>query len=137
MLCFRGGVFTVGLELVGRLFVGYRSAVNKNGAVCVIYLPVISHRCVCPGNNLALLNGCPGDFSCRYSIAKSSDATKAFKIDSNNGTVTVAKPLDRETSNWHNVTVVAKETSKANFLSYVKAPFSHVHGLKKHVCSHT
>uniref|UniRef100_A0A667ZPG2 Cadherin domain-containing protein n=1 Tax=Myripristis murdjan TaxID=586833 RepID=A0A667ZPG2_9TELE len=54
----------------------------------------------------------------RYSIDKSSDITKAFKIDLNNGTITVAKPLDRETSNWHNLTVAAKETSKANFLSY-------------------
>uniref|UniRef100_A0A8C9Y8Y8 Cadherin domain-containing protein n=1 Tax=Sander lucioperca TaxID=283035 RepID=A0A8C9Y8Y8_SANLU len=34
-----------------------------------------------------------------------SDNTKAFKIDPNNGTITVAKALDRETTNWHNVTV--------------------------------
>ncbi|XP_042256146.1 cadherin-7 [Thunnus maccoyii] len=52
----------------------------------------------------------------RYSIDKRSDTTKAFKIDPNNGTITVAKALDRETANWHNVTVAAKET-KQNHLS--------------------
>uniref|UniRef100_A0A4W5MF52 Cadherin-12 n=1 Tax=Hucho hucho TaxID=62062 RepID=A0A4W5MF52_9TELE len=52
----------------------------------------------------------------RYSIDKSSDITKAFKIDPNNGTVTVAKPLDREEAAWHNLTINAKET-KQNHLS--------------------
>ena len=41
---------------------------------------------------------------------------KAFRIDPNNGTVTVVKPLDRETADWHNLTVAAKETSEANLL---------------------
>lgn len=57
----------------------------------------------------------------RYSIDKRSDATKAFKIDPNNGTITVAKTLDRETSNWHNLTVEAKETSKEIFTLFTKA----------------
>ncbi|TMS09196.1 Cadherin-7 [Larimichthys crocea] len=39
----------------------------------------------------------------RYSIDKRSDTTKAFKIDPNNGTITVSKALDRETSDWHNL----------------------------------
>uniref|UniRef100_A0A3Q3C3F2 Cadherin-12 n=1 Tax=Haplochromis burtoni TaxID=8153 RepID=A0A3Q3C3F2_HAPBU len=47
----------------------------------------------------------------RYSVDKRSDTTKAFKIDPNNGTITVAKSLDRETAAWHNVTVEAKETN--------------------------
>ncbi|XP_034562463.1 cadherin-7 [Notolabrus celidotus] len=55
----------------------------------------------------------------RYSIDKRSDSTKAFKIDPNNGTVTVAKALDRETSNWHNVTVEAKETTQDHLSSSV------------------
>lgn len=46
----------------------------------------------------------------RYSIARRSDATRAFKIDPNNGTVTTAKVLDREAAGWHNLTVEAKET---------------------------
>ncbi|XP_067342724.1 cadherin-7 isoform X3 [Channa argus] len=52
----------------------------------------------------------------RYSIDKRSDTTKAFKIDPNNGTITVAKALDRETTNWHNVTIEGKETTQ-NHLS--------------------
>ncbi|XP_071381959.1 cadherin-7 [Centroberyx affinis] len=55
----------------------------------------------------------------RYSIDKSSDITKALKIDPNNGTITVAKPLDRETTNWHNVTVAAKETTQNHLSSSV------------------
>lgn len=46
----------------------------------------------------------------RYSIARRSDAARAFKIDPNNGTVTTAKLLDREVAGWHNLTVEAKET---------------------------
>ncbi|XP_038586889.1 cadherin-7 isoform X1 [Micropterus salmoides] len=55
----------------------------------------------------------------RYSIDKRSDTTKAFKIDPNNGTITVAKALDRETSDWHNVTVEAKETTQNHLSSSV------------------
>ncbi|XP_028288494.1 cadherin-7 isoform X1 [Parambassis ranga] len=55
----------------------------------------------------------------RYSIDKRSDTTKAFKIDPNNGTITVAKALDRETSNWHNLTVEAKETTQNHLSSSV------------------
>lgn len=58
-------------------------------------------------------------FSSRYSIDKRSDTTKAFKIDPNNGTIAVAKALDRETANWHNVTVEAKETSKEHLLHHM------------------
>ncbi|XP_029979830.1 cadherin-7 [Sphaeramia orbicularis] len=55
----------------------------------------------------------------RYSIDKRSDTTKAFKIDPNNGTITVAKALDRETANWHNVTVAATETTQNHLSSSV------------------
>ncbi|XP_069552512.1 cadherin-8 isoform X3 [Brachyistius frenatus] len=55
----------------------------------------------------------------RYSIDKRSDITKAFKIDPNNGTITVARALDRETTNWHNVTVEAKETTQNHLSSSV------------------
>ncbi|XP_056155111.1 cadherin-7 isoform X4 [Lampris incognitus] len=58
----------------------------------------------------------------RYSIDKGSDLRKAFRIDPNNGTITVAKPLDRETLSWHNVTVAAEET-KQNHLSATVAVF--------------
>ncbi|KAL4001239.1 hypothetical protein ACER0C_006538 [Sarotherodon galilaeus] len=55
----------------------------------------------------------------RYSVDKRSDTTKAFKIDPNNGTITVAKSLDRETAAWHNVTVEAKETTQNHLSSSV------------------
>ncbi|XP_061569447.1 cadherin-20 isoform X2 [Cololabis saira] len=55
----------------------------------------------------------------RYSIDKRSDPTKAFKIDPNNGTIAVAKALDRETADWHNVTVEAKETTQNHLSSSV------------------
>ncbi|XP_026148456.1 cadherin-7 isoform X2 [Mastacembelus armatus] len=55
----------------------------------------------------------------RYTIDKKSDTTKAFKIDPNNGTMTVAKALDRETTNWHNVTIEAKETAQNHLSSSV------------------
>ncbi|XP_028823753.1 cadherin-8 isoform X2 [Denticeps clupeoides] len=56
----------------------------------------------------------------RYSIAKSSGTKDVFRIDPNNGTVIVAKPLDRETSDWHNLTVAAKETRTSDLSSSVE-----------------
>ncbi|CAN9506435.1 unnamed protein product [Ophioblennius macclurei] len=55
----------------------------------------------------------------RFSIDKRSDTTKAFKIDPNNGTITVARGLDREAASWHNVTVEAKETTQNHLSSSV------------------
>nr|XP_054607387.1 cadherin-7 isoform X2 [Nothobranchius furzeri] len=55
----------------------------------------------------------------RYSIDKRTDATKAFKIDPNNGTIAVAKALDRETTEWYNMTVEAKETTQNHLSSSV------------------
>ncbi|XP_035268163.1 cadherin-7 [Anguilla rostrata] len=51
----------------------------------------------------------------RYYIAKGSDMKREFKIDPDNGTIMIAKSLDREDSAWHNLTVTAKE-KKQNFL---------------------
>ncbi|XP_068604229.1 cadherin-7 [Brachionichthys hirsutus] len=57
----------------------------------------------------------------RYSIDKRSDITKAFKVNPGNGTVTVAKALDRETADWHNLTFEAKETTQNHLSSSVAA----------------
>nr|XP_057915834.1 cadherin-7 [Doryrhamphus excisus] len=57
----------------------------------------------------------------RYSIEKSSDTTKTFRIDPFNGTLTIAKALDRETATWHNLTVIAKEATHNRLSSTVVA----------------
>uniref|UniRef100_A0A3P8ST76 Cadherin domain-containing protein n=1 Tax=Amphiprion percula TaxID=161767 RepID=A0A3P8ST76_AMPPE len=53
-----------------------------------------------------------------------NDATKAFKIDPNNGTITVAKALDRETSNWHNqmsiFTTAARNHLSSSVVVFIK-----------------
>ncbi|XP_015231235.1 PREDICTED: cadherin-7-like isoform X1 [Cyprinodon variegatus] len=55
----------------------------------------------------------------RYSINKKTDATKAFKIDPNNGTIAIARTLDRETTDWYNLTIEAKETAQSHLSSSV------------------
>ncbi|KAL1006944.1 hypothetical protein UPYG_G00079410 [Umbra pygmaea] len=55
----------------------------------------------------------------RYSIEKSSDIVKCFKIDPNNGTIMVLKPLDREEVAWHNLTITARETKQNKLFSCV------------------
>ncbi|XP_047205716.1 cadherin-7 isoform X2 [Girardinichthys multiradiatus] len=55
----------------------------------------------------------------RYSIVKKTDATNAFKIDPNNGTIAIAKALDRESTEWHNMSVEAKETTQNHLSSSV------------------
>uniref|UniRef100_A0A3Q4GHJ0 Cadherin-10 n=1 Tax=Neolamprologus brichardi TaxID=32507 RepID=A0A3Q4GHJ0_NEOBR len=49
------------------------------------------------------------NISCRYSIDRHTDLERLFNIDSVNGTITTLKALDRETSKWHNISVVATE----------------------------
>lgn len=53
--------------------------------------------------------------SCRYSIDRHTDLERLFSIDSFNGTITTLKALDREMSRWHNISVVATETSNWSF----------------------
>ncbi|KAF3836298.1 hypothetical protein F7725_028856 [Dissostichus mawsoni] len=69
--------------------------------------------------NVNCLNQKEWDLPPKYSIDKRRDNTKAFKIDPNNGTIIVAKALDRETANWHNITVEAKETTQSHLSSSV------------------
>ncbi|XP_077591755.1 cadherin-7 isoform X2 [Stigmatopora nigra] len=66
-------------------------------------------------------DGDQADQSVRYSFEKPNEAASLFRIDPNNGTVTVAKPLDRETRAWHNVTIVATETTQKRLWSSVVA----------------
>uniref|UniRef100_W5N2X3 Cadherin-12 n=1 Tax=Lepisosteus oculatus TaxID=7918 RepID=W5N2X3_LEPOC len=51
----------------------------------------------------------------RYYFDERTNMNKMFSIDQYNGTITIAKPLDRETAHWHNLTVSARET-RENYL---------------------
>ncbi|MCJ8745656.1 hypothetical protein PDJAM_G00132670 [Pangasius djambal] len=55
--------------------------------------------------------------SIRFFISNKIELKNVFRIDGNNGTVSLVKPLDRETAAWHNLTVIAKETSKSQLSS--------------------
>ncbi|XP_051878723.1 cadherin-7a isoform X1 [Pristis pectinata] len=46
----------------------------------------------------------------RYSIDRNTDLERYFNIDANTGVITIAKSLDRETNEEHNITVLAMES---------------------------
>uniref|UniRef100_A0A8C2AAG0 Cadherin 10 n=1 Tax=Cyprinus carpio TaxID=7962 RepID=A0A8C2AAG0_CYPCA len=48
-----------------------------------------------------------------YTIDRHTDLERLFNIDSNNGTISTLQALDRETSKWHNISVLATELSTA------------------------
>uniref|UniRef100_A0A8C2AAY1 Cadherin-10 n=1 Tax=Cyprinus carpio TaxID=7962 RepID=A0A8C2AAY1_CYPCA len=45
----------------------------------------------------------------KYTIDRHTDLERLFNIDSNNGTISTLQALDRETSKWHNISVLATE----------------------------
>ncbi|KAI7814872.1 putative cadherin-8, partial [Triplophysa rosa] len=47
----------------------------------------------------------------RYFIDRHTDLERQFNINVDDGKITLAKPLDRETEMWHNITVTATEVS--------------------------
>lgn len=59
--------------------------------------------------SLSRLQGC---VFCRFSIDRHTDLERQFNINAEDGKITLATPLDRETNMWHNITIVATETSK-------------------------
>lgn len=56
----------------------------------------------------------------RYTLRRSSPSGDYVKV-SNNGNIFISKPLDRETSAWHNLTVAAQEIIADNKLSDVES----------------
>lgn len=48
----------------------------------------------------------------RYFIDRHTDLERQFNINVDDGKITLAKPLDRETDMWHNITVTATEVGK-------------------------
>ncbi|XP_072451939.1 cadherin-8 [Chiloscyllium punctatum] len=55
----------------------------------------------------------------RYSIDRHTDLERLFNINTDDGKITLAKPLDRETEVWHNITVIATETRNHSQVSRV------------------
>uniref|UniRef100_A0A667YPL4 Cadherin 7a n=1 Tax=Myripristis murdjan TaxID=586833 RepID=A0A667YPL4_9TELE len=47
----------------------------------------------------------------RFSIDRNTDLDRYFNIDSSSGVISVARPLDREVNDLHNLTVLASESS--------------------------
>ncbi|KAM8967833.1 cadherin-6-like [Pelodytes ibericus] len=47
----------------------------------------------------------------KYSVDRHTDMDRIFNIDSGNGSIYTSKSLDRETLQWHNITVIATEIS--------------------------
>ncbi|XP_041422178.1 cadherin-10 [Xenopus laevis] len=47
--------------------------------------------------------------SVRFSLDRHTDLDRIFHIYSGNGSIYTAKPLDREISQWHNLTIIATE----------------------------
>jgi len=48
----------------------------------------------------------------RFSLDRHTDLDRIFNIHSGNGSIYTSKPLDREISQWHNLSVIAAEMSK-------------------------
>ncbi|KAF3698480.1 Cadherin-7 Precursor [Channa argus] len=46
----------------------------------------------------------------RYSIDRKSDMDQFFDVDSSSGVIRTSRPLDRETINLHNITILARES---------------------------
>ncbi|XP_072320842.1 cadherin-8 isoform X2 [Eucyclogobius newberryi] len=55
--------------------------------------------------------------SVRYFIDRHTDLERQFNINVDDGKITLAKPLDRETDMWHNITVTATEVKNHSQIS--------------------
>ncbi|XP_076592549.1 cadherin-8 isoform X1 [Chaetodon auriga] len=53
----------------------------------------------------------------RYFIDRHTDMERQFNINVDDGKITLAKPLDRETDMWHNITVTATEVRNHSQIS--------------------
>nr|XP_033790872.1 cadherin-6-like [Geotrypetes seraphini]XP_033790873.1 cadherin-6-like [Geotrypetes seraphini]XP_033790874.1 cadherin-6-like [Geotrypetes seraphini]XP_033790875.1 cadherin-6-like [Geotrypetes seraphini]XP_033790876.1 cadherin-6-like [Geotrypetes seraphini] len=55
----------------------------------------------------------------RYSLDRHTDMDRIFNIDHGNGSIFASKSLDRETLQWHNITVIATEIENPKDISRV------------------
>ncbi|XP_072008845.1 cadherin-9-like isoform X2 [Engystomops pustulosus] len=58
--------------------------------------------------------------SVKYSIDRNTDLERTFNIYSGNGSITLAKTLDREMTPWQNITLVATETKNPKLYRFVQ-----------------
>ncbi|XP_063779039.1 cadherin-9-like [Pseudophryne corroboree] len=58
--------------------------------------------------------------SLTYSIDHNTDLEGIFQINSSNGSLTLVKSLDRETTPWQNITILATETKNPNLSGHVQ-----------------
>lgn len=49
----------------------------------------------------------------RYTIDRHTDVDRVFNVHAGNGSIFLQKPLDREDLPWHNISVIASESSKS------------------------
>uniref|UniRef100_A0A8C2WBY7 Cadherin 8 n=1 Tax=Cyclopterus lumpus TaxID=8103 RepID=A0A8C2WBY7_CYCLU len=82
----------------------YLLEVNENAPVNTVIGTVTARDPDSTGN-------CPR----RYFIDRHTDLERQFNINVDNGKITLAKPLDRETDTWHNITVTATEVTDPIF----------------------
>ncbi|XP_049504211.1 cadherin-9 isoform X4 [Panthera uncia] len=55
----------------------------------------------------------------KYSIDRHTDMDRIFSIHSENGSIFTLKPLDRESSPWHNITITATEINNSKQSSHI------------------
>ncbi|XP_029059385.1 cadherin-8 isoform X2 [Monodon monoceros] len=55
----------------------------------------------------------------RFSIDRHTDLERQFNVNADDGKITLATPLDRELSVWHNITIIATEISNPDQISRV------------------
>ncbi|XP_066519879.1 cadherin-10 [Hoplias malabaricus] len=67
-----------------------------------------------PGSSIGTVSARDPDITnhlVKYTIDRHTDLERLFNINANNGTISTRQALDRETSKWHNISVLATEIS--------------------------
>ncbi|XP_066109714.1 cadherin-9 isoform X2 [Saccopteryx bilineata] len=55
----------------------------------------------------------------KYSVDRHTDMDRIFSIHAENGSIFTLKPLDRESSPWHNITIIATEINNPKQSSHI------------------
>uniref|UniRef100_A0A8C6S4X8 Cadherin 8 n=1 Tax=Neogobius melanostomus TaxID=47308 RepID=A0A8C6S4X8_9GOBI len=83
----------------------YRLEVNENAPINTVIGSVTARDPDSSGSSV------------RYFIDRHTDLERQFNINVDDGKITLAKPLDRETDMWHNITVTATEVKNHSQIS--------------------